>query len=158
MQRRVLVSSLAACAVILLSGSAALAAEKWIGTWKLDPAKSKFSPGPAPKSLTLTFAATPDGIKFSSDGVDAEGKATHSEYVSKFDGKDVPYMGNPNADTASPKKADDSSYENPWKKDGKVTMTSHAVVSKDGKTLTIHQTGKSAKGETVDTTGVFVKQ
>ncbi len=158
MQKRFLVGSLAACAVILLSGSAALAAENWIGTWKLDVAKSKFSPGPGPKSMTATFAATPDGIKFSSDGVDAEGNATHTEFVSKFDGKEVPYTGNPNADTASPKKIDANSYENPWKKDGKPTTTSHAVVSKDGKTLTIHQTGKNAKGEAVNSTVVFIKQ
>ncbi len=158
MQKRFLVGSLAACAVILLSGSAALAAENWIGTWKLDVAKSKISPGPAPKTMTATFAATPDGIKFSSDGVDAEGNATHTEFVSKFDGKEVPYIGNPNADTASPKKIDANSYENPWKKDGKPTMTSHAVVSKDGKTLTIHQTGKNAKGEAVNSTVVFIKQ
>ncbi len=158
MQKRFLVGSLAACAVILLSGSPALAAENWIGTWKLDVAKSKFSPGPGPKSMTATFAATPDGIKFSSDGVDAEGNATHTEFVSKFDGKEVPYTGNPNADTASPKKIDANSYENPWKKDGKPTTTSHAVVSKDGKTLTIHQTGKNAKGEAVNSTVVFIKQ
>ncbi len=84
--------------------------------------------------------------------------ATHTEYVSKFDGKEVPYTGNPNADTASPKKINANSYDNPWKKDGKPTMSSHAVVSKDGKTFTVHQTGKNAKGEAVDTTVVFIKQ
>ena len=28
-----------------------------IGTWKLNVAKSKYSPGPAPKSATVTFSA-----------------------------------------------------------------------------------------------------
>ncbi len=46
----------------------------------------------------------------------------------------------------------------PWKKDGKPTMTSHVVVSKDGKSLTVHQTGKSAKGEAVASTVIFDKQ
>jgi hypothetical protein len=158
MRKTLLVGSLAVCAVMLLSGSAVLAADNWIGTWKLDVAKSKFSPGPAPKSLTLTFAATPEGVKFSSEGVDAEGKPNQSEYASKFDGKEVPYKGNPNADTSSPKKIDDSSFENTWKKNGKVTITVHAVVSKDGKTLTVHQKGKNAKSEAVDSTVVFDKQ
>ena len=32
-----------------------------IGTWKLDAAKSKYDPGPAPKAQTLTcFAAVPN--------------------------------------------------------------------------------------------------
>jgi hypothetical protein len=158
MRKTLFVGFLVVCAVMLFSGSAVLAADSWIGTWKLDVAKSKFSPGPAPKSLTLTFASTPDGIKHTSDGVNAEGKATYSEFVSKFDGKEVPYKGNPNADTAAPKRIDDNSYENTWKKDGKVTITAHAVVSKDGKTLTVHQKGKNAKGEAVDSTAVFEKQ
>ncbi len=111
-----------------------------------------------PKSVTLKFAATPDGFAFTSDGVDAEGKPTHTEFSSKFDGKEVPYKGNPNADTASPRKIDDNSYEGTWRKDGKITITLRGVVSKDGKTLTITQKGKNAKGEAVDATGVFVKQ
>ena len=158
MRKTLIVGAFAVCVGALLSGSALLAADNWIGSWKLDVAKSKFSPGPAPKSMTLKFAATADGIQFTSDGVDAEGKPTHSQFASKFDGKEVPYKGNPNADTASPKRIDGNSYSNPWKKDGKETTTSHVVVSKDGKTLTVHQTGKNAKGEAVKHTLVFERQ
>lgn len=158
MRKTLFVGALVVCAVALFWGSAVLAADNWIGTWKLDVAKSKFSPGPAPRSVSLTFAATPDGIKFTSDGVDAGGKATHTEFVSRFDGKEVPYPGNPNADTGSPKRIDDNSYEGTWRKDGKVTIQLRGVVSKDGKTLTIHLKGKNAKGEAVDSTTVYVKQ
>jgi len=144
--------------VMLLASSTAVAADNWLGTWKLNLAKSKFSPGPAPKSLTLKFEASQDGIKLTSDGVDADGKPTHGSYTSKFDGKDVPWAGNPNADTASPKRIDANSYQNTWKKDGKVTVTAKAVVSADGKTLTVTQTGKNAKGEAVNTTAVYDRQ
>ena len=150
--------SLAACAAIVLSTSVALAAENWLGTWKLDPAKSTFEPGPGPKSLTLKFWATKDGIKFTGDGVDAKGKRTHTEYVSKFDGQEVPYKGNPDADTASPTKIDDNGYENVWKKDGKTTITGKVVVSEDGKTMTITHTGTNSKGQTVNSTFVYDKQ
>jgi len=143
---------------MLLASSTAVAADNWLGTWKLNLAKSKFSPGPAPKSLTLKFEASQDGIKLTSDGVDADGKPTHGSYTSKFDGKDVPWAGNPNADTASPKRIDANSYQNTWKKDGKVTVTAKAVVSADGKTLTVTQTGKNAKGEAVNTTAVYDRQ
>ncbi len=158
MRKTLLVGFWGVCAGLLLTSSAVLAADHWLGTWKLDVAKSTFSPGPAPKSLTVTFAATPEGIKFTSDGVDAEDKPIQGQFVSKFDGKEVPYEGNPNADMASPKKINDRSYSNPWKKEGKVTITAHVLVSKDGKTLTVHQTGKNAKGEAVKTTEVFEKQ
>src|SRR6476646_8738817 len=33
------------------------------GTWKLNPAKSKYSPGPAPKSMTVTYSPAGFGMK-----------------------------------------------------------------------------------------------
>jgi hypothetical protein len=158
MRKNLLMVSLAACCAIVLSSSVALAADNWVGTWKLDVAKSTYSPGPGPKSLILKFEATPAGIKLTTDGVGADGKATHGGYVSKFDGKDVPWEGNPNADTAAPKKIDDNSYENTWKKAGKVTIVAKVVVSKDGKTLTVTQTGTDAKGQAVNHTEVYDRQ
>jgi hypothetical protein len=150
--------SLVACCAIVLSTSVALAGENWLGTWKLDAAKSKFSPGPGPKSEMLKFEATPAGIKLTNDEVDADGKAVHGGYVSKFDGTGVPWEGNPDADMASAKRIDDNSYENTWKKGGKVTVVAKAVVSKDGKTLTITQIGTDSKGRAVNNTLVLDRQ
>lgn len=158
MRKSLIRISLAACCAIVLSSSVALAADNWLGTWKIDAAKSKWSPGPAPKSLTLKFEKASDGIKFTGDGVGADGTATHSEFLSKYDGKDVPYPGNPDADTAAPKKVDDSTYTNTWKKDGKTTITAKVVVSADGKSMTITQTGTNAKGETVNNVILYNKQ
>lgn len=158
MRKKLLVISLASCCALVLSSSVAVAAENWLGTWTLDLAKSKYSPGPAPKSLTLKFEATASGIKFTGDGVGADGKPNHSVYLSKFDGKDVSYEGNPDADTASPMKVDDNSYSNTWKKGGKATVTAKVAVSADGKTMTITQTGSNAKGEAVNHTIVYNKQ
>jgi hypothetical protein len=55
-------------------GAAAQAADPQVGTWKLDVAKSKYSPGPPPKEITLTIESQPDGLKFTIVGTDAEGK------------------------------------------------------------------------------------
>ena len=158
MRKRLFMVSLAACCVFVLSSSVALAADNWLGTWKADLAKSKYSPGPAPKSFTAKFEATPGGIKFTGDSVGADGKPNQSMFVSKFDGKEVPYEGNPDADTAAPKKIDDNSYSNTWKKGGKATVTAKVMVSPDGKTMTITQTGTNAKGEAVNNVIVYNKQ
>ena len=158
MKKSLLLCTIAACAAVLASGSTLLAEDNWVGTWKLNVAKSKYSPGPAPKSQTLRFEATADGIRLVSDGVNAEGKPTHGEYASKSDGKEVPWTGNPNADTASPRRIDANTYENVWKKDGKATITSRGVVSAHGKTLTITQTGTDAKGQAVNATMVYDRQ
>jgi len=158
MQKRLLLLAVAVCVVMLISGSMAFAGDNWVGTWKLDAAKSTYSPGPAPKSQTLKFETTPAGIKLTSDSVDAQGKAIQGGYVSKFDGQDVPWAGNPDADVASPKRINDNSYENTWKKGGKVTVTAKAVVAADGKTLTITQTGTNSQGKTVNNIAVFNSQ
>jgi hypothetical protein len=158
MRKSLFVGALVVGAAMVLSSTVVLAADNWLGTWKLNVEKSKFSPGPAPKSQTLKYEASPAGIKFTSDGVTAVGVATHTAYVSKFDGKETPWEGNPDADMTSPKKIDDNSFENVWKKGGKATITVKAAVSKDGKTYTVSQTGKNAKGEAVNTTTVYERQ
>ena len=158
MRKNLFVSTLVVTFVMLTSASMAAAADHWMGSWKLNVAKSKYAPGPAPKGQTLKFEATPDGIRLSTEGIGADGTAAKGGYTSKFDGKDVPWAGNPDADTAAAKRIDDNSYENVWKKGGKVTVTAKAAVAADGKTLTITQTGKNAKGDTVNNVAVYDKQ
>ena len=158
MRKNLFVSTLVVTLVMLTSASMAAAADHWVGNWKLNLAKSKYVPGPAPKSQTLKFEATPAGIKLSTDAMGADGTAAKGGYTSKFDGKDVPWVGNPDADTAAPKRIDDNRYENAWKKGGKVTVTAKATVSADGKTLTVTQTGKNSKGDVVNTVAVYDKQ
>jgi hypothetical protein len=157
MQKNQLVRSLLVGAAALSLGTAAFAGENWVGTWKLNAAKSKLG-AVAVRAQTLTFEATPAGIKLTSDGTDAQGKPMHGGYTSKFDGQDVPWAGNPMADTACPKRVDDNTYENVWKQGGKATVSATVAVSKDGKTLTVTQTGKDASGAAVNSVAVYDKQ
>ena len=158
MRKNVLKVSLAACGALVLLASVAIAADNWIGIWKLDLGNSKFSPGPRPNAEVLKFVETKDGTQLIADTINADGTTDHSTYTSHFDGKDVPWTGNADADTASPKKTDDNSYENTWKKDGKATMLAKVTVSADAKTLTVIQTGTNAKGKAVNNRAVFTKQ
>ena len=157
MQKNLLVRSLLIGAATCLVSTAAFAGEAWVGTWKLNTAKSQLSSAPM-RAQTLKFEATPDGIKLTSDGTNADGKPMHGGYVSKFDGKDVPWAGNPVADVACPKKIDDMSYENVWKMGGKAVVTAKVTVSKDGKTLTVSQAGTDAKGAAISSVAVYEKQ
>jgi len=142
----------------LVLGSIAQAADNQAGTWKVNLAKSKYSPGPPPKEITYTIESQADGLKYTIHGTNAEGKAIHSEFSPKFDGKDYPVTGSPNIDTISMKKIDDYTVEAVSKKEGKPLTTTRTVVSKDGKTRTSTQTGTNAKGEKVNNTIVYDKQ
>jgi len=128
------------------------------GTWKLNLEKSKFDPGPAPKSQTRTYEVAGGVIKMSAKGVNAEGKDVQIDYTGSYDGKDFPTSGNPDADTMSLKRIDASTVEATQKKAGKVVSTSTRVISKDGKVLTIKGKGTNAKGEKFQNTMVFDKQ
>jgi len=158
MRKNLLVSTLAVTFAMLGSASMAAAADNWMGTWKLNVAKSKYSPGPGPKSQTLMFETTPAGIKLSTEAAGADGATNKGGYTAKFDGTDAAWVGNPDADTAAPKRIDANSYENVWKKGGKATITAKGVVSADGKTLTVTQAGKNVKGDTVNIVAVYDKQ
>ena len=153
-----LVGVVVGCSLVL-SPAIAQSADPWIGTWKLNPAKSKYSPGLPPKSSTLVAVAVDGGFKQTVDTVMATlGLPTHSEVTAKFDGKDTPVKGNPNADTTAYTRIDSRSYQAVSKKNGQVTITSRVVVSADGKMRTVTQTGVDAQGKKVNNYLVYERQ
>lgn len=159
------VFSLVALSVVAMISSVVVGADMFSGTWRMNVAKSKFSPGPAPRSGTTILSSVDGGLKFIVDGVNAEGKKTHSEYTFQFDGRDYPQKpmldGKPDptgADMISAKRVDDYTYETTAKLKGKVLGVTRTVVSRDGKTRTNTVTGTNAQGQTVSNTVVYEKQ
>ena len=129
-----------------------------IGTWKLNVFKSTYTPGPVPKSAINRFEPWEDGIKATIDLVDGQGNKIHAEVAARFDGKDYPIKGSPIADAVSLKRVNDRQTDVVWKKDGKVAMTGKSVISADGKTTTVTQTGKDPQGRTINNVVIYDKQ
>src|SRR5215813_8222145 len=152
------VAFLAVCLVATSSLSTFAQTDRIIGTWKLNLAKSKISPGPPLKSQTLTYEAVGQGLKVTVKGTDAEGKPVESQFTANFDGKDYPVSGNPDYDMTTLKRIDAYKTEYTKKKAGKVVQTTTRVVSKDGKTMTLTEKGVNAKGEKLSNTAVYDKQ
>jgi hypothetical protein len=135
------------------------------GTWVLNLSKSKYNPAElAPKSNKVVLTAILGGVQVVTDGVDAQGRATHGEYTATFDGPDIPTNGsvdgkpNPDVDTAAWKKIDDHTYEVIGKRKGEIVNTNRFVIAADGKSRTSTITGKTAKGQAVNHTVVLDKQ
>src|SRR5713226_7592677 len=86
--------------LLALSGVelAAQGTDPIVGTWELNVVKSKYSPGPAPKSETRTYVAAGQDIKATSKGVGADEKPTVGQWTVNYDGKDRPQSGSPDAD------------------------------------------------------------
>jgi len=145
-------------AVVYSSGQAS---DPWIGTWKETPAGSTFSPGLKPQApLTLTIEAAPGGaIKVITDYTNTRGEPTHTEIAGTFDGRDNPVKGShvPGATNAF-RRIDARSFETQGRVDGKPTVTTRAVVSADGKTMTWTQSGQTITGQAVKNTIVLEKR
>ena len=154
MKARATVLTLALCFVGV---ALCIAADGFMGTWKLNEAKSKIGPG-APKNSTVVYEAAGDSVKVTIDGTDSEGKPLHSEWTGKLDGNDYPVTGDPSVDIRSIKKVDDHTLTATQKKDGKVTTTARIVLSADGKTRTVAASGTDAKGKKVSSTALYDKQ
>src|SRR5215510_4262889 len=137
MRVRSIVTVLAVCLVV---AAVALAADDpFIGTWKLNEAKSKTGDGP--KNTTVVYEAAGDSVKITTDGTDTKGSPAHSEWTGKFDGKDYSVSGEPNADARAYKKVDDHTLTFENKKAGKVTLSGRITISADGKTRTVDLSG-----------------
>jgi hypothetical protein len=151
-----------AIALLALAGFSTVRAQgnPLVGTWKLNVTKSKFDPGPGYKSLTRTVEAQGDGVKYSFEGVAADGKAIAYGFSVQFDGKDNPIAGSmpTGADTISAKRTDSNHYVATLKKAGTVIGTSKVTVSKDGKITTVDSTGTSATGVKEHDIQVYDKQ
>ena len=135
------------------------AADPFVGTWKLNVAKSKATdPSVMPKSEVLKTEAVDNGLKDVWDGVDADGKAYHVTWSPKYDAKDYPITGDPTVDTCMLKKTDATTFQFVCKKAGKQAMTGRDTVSKDGKTHTMTFKGINPKGQEYSGTFVYDKQ
>jgi hypothetical protein len=139
-----------AAAGLLVTGQSA---DPWVGTWRLNIAKSKSNL----RSQTVRLEAVPNGIRTFIDIVDAQGKATHNEIIATLDGKEYEMKGVAMPTTRAYKRVG-RDYEFVTRVNGKVTTTSRGAVNPDGKTLTFTTTGTDSQGQPVKTVTIFERQ
>ena len=136
--------------------AACFAANPHVGTWKLNEAKSKLLPGMG-KNMTVVYTEMKDEMKVTVDGVDKDGKPTHSVWVGKFDGKAYPVKGNLPYNSVAYKVDNDRTYDLTAMKDGKMLWTGKSTVSADGKSRTVTLNGTGAGGKKFQGKAVYDK-
>ena len=150
-----LIFAIAGIAIISLP---AYASDPLAGTWELNLEKSKYSPGPPPKSQTRTYEVTGQQEKMIAKGIDAKGNETVLQFSANRDGKEYPYEGWPLADTISITPVDTFTANYTFKKAGVVVMTGTRLISKDGRTMTLPIKFTTPTGQQVDNLMVFDKK
>src|SRR3954447_24747514 len=120
--RRYIVAAavLAALLVAVPHPASSQSPDPLLGSWKVNVAKSKYSPGPPPKSQTLKWDRVQGGLLFTVDQVSADGRTTHGETLEKADGSEAPVKGSQPPIARSFKRIDDRTFEDSDKVNGKL--------------------------------------
>jgi hypothetical protein len=137
--RRTILTGTFAAFVLLTAGVQSRAddqADPIIGTWKLNLFKSKYVPGPAPRSQTRTYRQTPAGIVCTIETVDAKGaKLPPIEFAEKYDGNYYPVKGSTVGDALALTRINDYLAEATMKHAGMVVSVTRRIITDNGKTL-----------------------
>lgn len=141
----------------LLAGALWAAENPYMGTWKLNDAKSKFPPG-ATKNSTVMYTANGDDVKVTTDGMDGNNKPVQTEWIGKFDGKDYPVTGGDSGATRSYKVINERKMEMTGKSGDKVVNHGTIEVAKDGKTRTVDMESTAPDGKKMKSKAVYDKQ
>lgn len=168
--RALLVILVAVCATPP-ARAGAQAPAPWFGTWQLDPGKSTKRPTPSPYRRVRTRiepaaeaghnqpeAQADAPVKVSYEMVGVRGGVTRMEWTGRFDGRDYPMQGVDYVMTNAYRSLDGHSYEIVVKVDGVRAATAVAVVSPDGRALTVRTSERDARGGTITTTAVYARQ
>jgi hypothetical protein len=141
---------------LTFSGLALAQTDPFVGTWKLNVAKST----PARKSETRIVESSPTGMKVSVDRTNADGSNQQYNYTTDFSGKPHPITGMApyGADSIAVTLGTSNSLSFKLMKGGKVVGSGTTVVSPNGKTLTLKSNGTDDKGMAVNTVSIYEKQ
>jgi hypothetical protein len=127
-----------------------------IGTWQLDLAKSKYFPGPAPRSETRIYTATPQGVRGVIRRLHADGHLETIEYLANYD-NEMAVTGTEMYDAIKLRKVDDYTSDSVLSHAGTVFGTAKRVIARDGKTMTI-EFQRHTSEDTVSNKALYRKQ
>lgn len=146
------------CTLALLTLAAPLfAASPFVGTWKSNPEKSKYTMGTAPKDINLVVEEQGTDLKVTATGTNSDGSPISVAYtVPMAGGAGKVETGDFDAITA--KMVSDHKRVNTYMKGGKKIRTRRMTVSSDGKTMMSTISGMGTSGKKVAGTDVYDKQ
>jgi hypothetical protein len=146
-------------AIVALPQPSFAQSDPFSGLWQLNVAKSKYTPGPAPKSVIVYIQGEGQNRKLTAVGINPAGNALSqawSEFVE--DGKPHPLAGNANVDSQTYRRVDARTINISRLKDGKTVGTATLAVSPDGTTMTFNNSTTQATGRQITETQVYDKQ
>jgi hypothetical protein len=142
-------------AVCAFSVALIAADNPFVGTWKLNNAKSKFAPDTETKEMKVVFEAAGGQVKRVATGIDSDGEPIADTSTIAWDGKDHAING-PGMTVAVVQSG--RTINVTIKHEGKAIEHVKLTVSKSGKTMTALAKGIDQKQRPIDNTEIFEKQ
>ena len=118
--------------------------------------KSKL-PLPVPRNEALRIEADTKNLRLVEEGINAKGEPFKLTISAGFDGKHYGVLASPSVDTVWSRRLDNYTIIGNALKSGTEVKAGTALVSKNGKTLTVTLTG-TTKGKEIKARAVFDKQ
>lgn len=115
-----------------------------LGTWRLNIARSKYSPGPPLRSETRVYTRRADAVHGVVTRTHADGRVEKFEYTANF-GEDLMVTGIPEYDRVTLRKVDELTSDAVLSHAGTVYGVARRVIAPDGKTMTITFDRKSTE-------------
>jgi|HubBroStandDraft_6_1064221.scaffolds.fasta_scaffold830748_1 hypothetical protein len=142
--------------LLMMSPLLLCAADPAVGIWNMNLAKSKYTPGPPPRSQTRIYVEEKAGLKAVVITVYKDGNTETVIYPATYDGKEHPVSGAPDRDGIVMTRIDEYTAESILTHAGVKIGEARRTVSRDGRTMTVTYKGVS-NGETVNNTAVYEK-
>ena len=143
--------------LLLASAIALMAADAFVGTWKLNPAKAKYKAGAGPQQLTVTISQSDNNLDIVEKGTGASGAPVSNHYSVPANGGIGKLIEGP-YDGVSSRRLNATQQEIGFSKSGKAVFTVRSNVSKNGKTLSNAVSGTNIAGQAVEGVNTFEAQ
>ena len=139
---------------VLVSGQA----DPQLGTWVLDPARSSYDPGPAPRSQTVIYTQIGRGVRVTGQGLTADGKPISTEFSYSFDGREHQARGFADWNSLKAEQLGPNTIKYTRMLKGEEVQTVTRTISADGRTATVVVKGVDAQDREVNNRQIYVKK
>ena len=152
--------ALALVLMLIAFSSPAIAADPFVGTYKLNAAKSATSGGQTPPDMTLTISEEGANLLIATSGKTADGSPISADVlvVPKAGGTVKAPAGQANYDSTVFNRRDPNTIDMVAMQKGKERTRVKLALSRDGKTLTRSFTSTNAQGRPVSGTSVMERE
>lgn len=127
----------------------------FVGEWEMDPASNQYEWGTPPQAGRYLIAPVDAGYLITMHWTTADGQAREMAYSGIPDGEWYPVADNPAVDAMSMTRVDERTLVTDARLGVRIVATGRRLLSQDGQSMTIHQSGMRPDGKPYTNTSVY---